>query len=58
MKVRDMEKLAALLGEFIRDVAGKPQAPTLEGARTMVESEVYELKRRGKRESPKRAKEL
>lgn len=52
MKVRDMEKLAKLLDDFAKV---RPSHGTIIlQVRTLAEDEVFEAKRRGKKETPKK----
>jgi len=57
MKVRDLEKLATLLDEFFTDATysnpGVEGRKKIEEVKTFAENEVFELKRRGKTETPK-----
>lgn len=52
MKVRDMEKLAMLLDEFKKVVPSRGEA--IDTISTLVENEIFETKRRGKTETPKK----
>jgi hypothetical protein len=52
MKVRDMEKLAKLLDDFAKV---RPSHETMiRQVQTLAEDEVFETKRRGEKETPKK----
>lgn len=57
MKVRDLERLVSLLDNFFTDAtystSGVEDRKMIERVKTFAENEVFELKRRGKKETPK-----